>query len=77
LQNLVACIEQERNMGVYYAIALSGGLGGILAYAFLIQGKSLQAVFMLFFVVLCSVVAVFFKLTELNENIKKLLEKMI
>ena len=62
-------------MGAYYSIALCGGLSAILAFSAFLQGREIQAVFLLVFTILCSIIAVFFKLSELNENIIKLLER--
>ena len=61
-------------MGIYYTISFCGGISMFLAFFAFLQGNEMQAIFLLIFTVLCSVLAVFFKLIELNENIKKILE---
>lgn len=58
-------------MGPYYALLMCGGAGFLLAFIALLQGKELQALFLLFFVVLSALLAIFFKLIEIKSLIEK------
>ncbi|MBR3250021.1 MAG: hypothetical protein IKF83_04965 [Clostridia bacterium] len=58
-------------MEAYYALLMCGGVSLCLSLSALIQGKDLQAIFMLMFAILSALLAIFFKLVE----IKKIIEK--
>ena len=58
-------------MGAYYALLMCGGVSFLLAFSALIQGKELQAVFLLIFVVLSILLAIFFKLVEIKRQLDK------
>ena len=61
----------KEKMLPYYTMILCGGLAFILAFSAFVQGKELQAIFLLVFVVLCAQIAIFFKLVKIDSGIKK------
>ena len=63
-------MDKERVLP-YYAMILCGGIAFILAFSAFVQGKELQAIFLLAFVVLCVQLVIFFKLKEIESDIKK------
>lgn len=59
------------NVLPFYTVLFCGGIAFLLAFLALVQEDELQAIFLMVFVVLCTQIAIYFKIGDLLEAMRQ------